>query len=422
MPFHSHSVKLHRRFTFVAHAPPQGWSTDTLEDYDQYHFRYLSVGCHKLTQENHQFFDRCCHPRLKSQNLEKIPVQCQLDPSSLLKAQDYILKSTDNRGAITSGVGTPIYVTNDSIQVMKPSKGRSPTDPPTSAQLTAVLKAQAEVNNFTAQNQSNISPSTSSASANTFTQNDPKTPNLNTSVSEDASANLSVQAAPTIKAVVAADPNTEKRNTSTVNATSTTQHVAGTAKLTQDLVVDQTHPTAAAPNNQADNAGHKNDAEYGAPQKAADHASTQKDTPSNPSSSAQSTSGSGSPNNSGSSNYGRSSNIVSTLAGVVSQVYGSDGDSKGTFFYQEGAAGACGTVNSDSTPLVALPTALYGNGQYCGKEVMIKNTANGKTVVAKVQDMCPGCPSATSLDLSTGAYDAIGAQSTGVLPIEWGFM
>lgn len=57
-------------------------------------------------------------------------------------------------------------------------------------------------------------------------------------------------------------------------------------------------------------------------------------------------------------------------------------------------------MNADSTPLVALPTSLYADGKHCGKQVMIKNTANGKTVVAKVQDMCPGCPSDTSLDVS----------------------
>ncbi|GAA5865426.1 hypothetical protein JCM1840_001571 [Sporobolomyces johnsonii] len=92
-----------------------------------------------------------------------------------------------------------------------------------------------------------------------------------------------------------------------------------------------------------------------------------------------------------------------------------------TFFYQDGVAGACGNVNSDSTPLVALQTAMYGSGQYCGKTVEITNTANGKSVTATVQDECPGCSSATSLDLSTGAFDQIGDEATGVLPITWHF-
>lgn len=88
---------------------------------------------------------------------------------------------------------------------------------------------------------------------------------------------------------------------------------------------------------------------------------------------------------------------------------------------QGGAAGNCGIKNSDSTPLVALTTALYGNGQYCGKKVTIKNNANGKTVTAIVQDSCPGCATRYSLDLSTGAFDKIGDESTGVLDISWSF-
>ncbi|ORY83498.1 RlpA-like double-psi beta-barrel-protein domain-containing protein-containing protein [Leucosporidium creatinivorum] len=94
-----------------------------------------------------------------------------------------------------------------------------------------------------------------------------------------------------------------------------------------------------------------------------------------------------------------------------------------TFFYQYGVAGACGNVNADSTPLVALDWRLYGNlnqeSQYCGRSLTITNTDNGKSVVAIVADACPSCASQYSLDLSTGAFDAIGDQDTGVLPISW---
>ncbi|GAA5938955.1 hypothetical protein JCM1841_002614 [Sporobolomyces salmonicolor] len=92
-----------------------------------------------------------------------------------------------------------------------------------------------------------------------------------------------------------------------------------------------------------------------------------------------------------------------------------------TFFYQGGVAGACGTVNSDSTPLVALQTEMYGSGSYCGKTVVITNKANGKSVTATVQDECPGCSSSASLDLSTGAFDSIGDEGTGELSISWYF-
>lgn len=44
-----------------------------------------------------------------------------------------------------------------------------------------------------------------------------------------------------------------------------------------------------------------------------------------------------------------------------------------------------------------------------------------KSVTAIVADECPGCSTADSLDLSTGAFDAIGDEDTGVLSISWYF-
>lgn len=55
----------------------------------------------------------------------------------------------------------------------------------------------------------------------------------------------------------------------------------------------------------------------------------------------------------------------------------------------------------------------------CGRSLTITNTANGKSVVAIVQDACPSCVSKYSLDMSTGAFDAIGDRDTGILPISW---
>lgn len=93
---------------------------------------------------------------------------------------------------------------------------------------------------------------------------------------------------------------------------------------------------------------------------------------------------------------------------------------KATFFYQGGAYGACGIIHQDGDKIVALAMARYGSGSNnapdCGRQVEITNTDNGKTVVATVADACPGCANFNSLDLSVGAFDAIGDQATGVLP------
>ncbi|KIK62421.1 hypothetical protein GYMLUDRAFT_72655 [Collybiopsis luxurians FD-317 M1] len=90
----------------------------------------------------------------------------------------------------------------------------------------------------------------------------------------------------------------------------------------------------------------------------------------------------------------------------------------GTFFYQNGVAGACGTVHSDSDYVFAMDSAIYSQS-ICGKSVTITNTANGKSVTGVVADECPTCNNANSIDMSLAAFQAIGALSTGLLDITW---
>ncbi|GAA5877276.1 hypothetical protein JCM16303_006225 [Sporobolomyces ruberrimus] len=91
-----------------------------------------------------------------------------------------------------------------------------------------------------------------------------------------------------------------------------------------------------------------------------------------------------------------------------------------TFYSQGGAAGSCGSVAGDYDMVVAMSAAFGSNNQYCGRSVTIRNTQNGKTVTARVADTCPGCGYG-SLDLSMGAFAAIGSYDQGVLPISWSF-
>ncbi|CAD6580832.1 MAG: hypothetical protein CYPHOPRED_001367 [Cyphobasidiales sp. Tagirdzhanova-0007] len=112
--------------------------------------------------------------------------------------------------------------------------------------------------------------------------------------------------------------------------------------------------------------------------------------------------------------------VAAGIVGAAPVVERGSYTGKATYFYQGGQAGACEHYNSDSSKVVALDSRLY-NYSYCGKKVVITNTANGKTVVATVADECPGCSSTYSLDLSVGAFTAIGNENTGVLPITWYF-
>ncbi|KAJ3852325.1 barwin-like endoglucanase [Lentinula lateritia] len=90
----------------------------------------------------------------------------------------------------------------------------------------------------------------------------------------------------------------------------------------------------------------------------------------------------------------------------------------GTFFYQNGVAGACGTVHSDYDLVLAMDSAIY-SADLCGKSVTITNTDTGASVTAVVADECPTCINANSIDMSLGAFLTIGALATGQLNIEW---
>ncbi|KAK9899856.1 hypothetical protein P389DRAFT_4771 [Cystobasidium minutum MCA 4210] len=94
-----------------------------------------------------------------------------------------------------------------------------------------------------------------------------------------------------------------------------------------------------------------------------------------------------------------------------------------TWYTQNGNAGACGTVNPDSARIIALYTSAYGNGDNCGRSVVIKNLDDGTQTTATVADMCPSCGGPQDIDLSVGAFEAIDPeyQTHGVRNIEWYF-
>jgi rare lipoprotein A (peptidoglycan hydrolase) len=106
----------------------------------------------------------------------------------------------------------------------------------------------------------------------------------------------------------------------------------------------------------------------------------------------------------------------SSGSGSGTEYYG-----KATWYTQDGGTGACGLTLPDSALIVAMQTQMYGDGSYCGRQVLITNLANNQQVSATIRDECPGCSTSTSLDLSVAAFDAIGNPDTGVLDIKWEF-
>jgi hypothetical protein len=115
-----------------------------------------------------------------------------------------------------------------------------------------------------------------------------------------------------------------------------------------------------------------------------------------------------------------SSSATSTSSGSV------ETGGVATFFYQNGVAGACGTVHSDSDLIAAIDQDRYGNSgevsALCGQQVKITNTQNGKTVTVTIADDCPTCENANSIDLSVGAFTQIATEEQGEVPITWQYV
>jgi len=117
-----------------------------------------------------------------------------------------------------------------------------------------------------------------------------------------------------------------------------------------------------------------------------------------------------------------SSSLASSVASAVQVFTGGIA----TFFYQKGNAGACGAVHSDQDFIAAIDQQRYGNSgeesSLCGQQVIITNTDNGKTVTVTIVDDCPTCLSENSIDLSVAAFEQIGTQEEGEVPIKWSFV
>jgi expansin (peptidoglycan-binding protein) len=95
------------------------------------------------------------------------------------------------------------------------------------------------------------------------------------------------------------------------------------------------------------------------------------------------------------------------------------GANHGALTWYKDGLGARGWTNQPSDYVVALNSAQYGSGQYCGRRIEI--TAEGKTAIAAIVDECPGC-GAGGLDLSHGLFEHFAPDTKGVLSGSWRFV
>lgn len=96
-------------------------------------------------------------------------------------------------------------------------------------------------------------------------------------------------------------------------------------------------------------------------------------------------------------------------------------------FYSPGM-GSCGTTSSDTDLIVAMAATLMAktftgnpnNNSQCGRK--IKVTTSKGSVVATIVDTCPGCLAEGDIDLSPSAFDLIGDEADGKIPVTWTYV
>jgi hypothetical protein len=95
--------------------------------------------------------------------------------------------------------------------------------------------------------------------------------------------------------------------------------------------------------------------------------------------------------------------------------------------------GACGVKLTDDMPVVALGQSAWGKSTYdvmtgastnpwCGKSITVAYTdpqGETKTTVAKIMDLCPGCPGDFDIDLSRASWHALGLKEPTRLKADW---
>lgn len=127
--------------------------------------------------------------------------------------------------------------------------------------------------------------------------------------------------------------------------------------------------------------------------------------------------------------YSAPSQATSYATGMTAGSSFSDVDI--TVYDNTGAAGACGEALHDDDIVVAIAQGAWnkmGGSTYntqtgaatnpwCGKKVEVQY--NGGSVVATIMDLCPGCMGMYDVDLSRGAWKALGIDETTRLKASW---
>lgn len=112
----------------------------------------------------------------------------------------------------------------------------------------------------------------------------------------------------------------------------------------------------------------------------------------------------------------------------------SGSSSAGTFsgdgtFYTTGL-GSCGITSQDTDMIAALSFKTMdltnpGNPNHnpmCGRKVRAFSATNTEGIIVSIVDTCAGCAGAHDLDFSPTAFDLLGLETVGRIPITWEYI
>ncbi|KAJ7709847.1 hypothetical protein B0H17DRAFT_1190999 [Mycena rosella] len=365
----------HLRRHHVPRAQPAGWVTGYLEVYDTYHTRYMAIDCDN--KHNTSFFDSCCHPLLATETVEKNrPACCAVGATASCPGASAVL--TASSSAVTpSATHAEVVVTSSS----------------------AVSHSATHAEVVVTSSSSAAAPATTSAADEDCDDEDDGDDDGDDGECDDEDTGDEDD-----------EDCEDEQESSTVKAATST-HVAATT--TVNKVATSTHAPAVVTPTTTTTATTK-----------AEPTTTSTTPEPTTSTKAQETTTSTTPKP---TTTPKATPTTTTTADTSTKTAASSGGSFtlggfGTWFTQNGVAGACGTVHKDTDFVVALQTTMYANSANCGRKIRIINLQNNKSVDGVVADECPSCTNIQSVDMSVSMFEALAALTVGEFSIKWEFL
>jgi hypothetical protein len=373
------------RTTGATFAVPSTYTQPWLEPYQDYHTRYLALKCDD--KHDTKFFDACCHPMLKWETLAKA-------------RPDYCVPSA------SSAVASP----TTHVQIVSHSAS--------AAAVTATASASSDDEEDCDDEDDEDDEDCDDEDDNTGATSTNNNGGDDEEECEEGEEDCVCEDEP---------------ETSTAAAASSTSKATSSTKTRSTVFVTSTFTAASS------------SIATSSPAVTSTASSTVKTSSSTKesSSSASSTSSTKTSSSVESTTSATSTKITSTKTTqsststtekasstpnvpLTKQTTGSYSGGFGTFYLQGGVAGACGNFHDDNALIAAIDFRRYGDlgkvSTLCGHKLKVTNDKNGKSVIVNVQDACPTCTNANSVDLSKGAFLQIATEEEGEVPISVTFV